>query len=368
MPSRLPVFVRRTKGGAYWYCYVRTPDGRRHQRALHIRADGSKESERAAVAQYWHEQSRATSGELDKQRSTRTLVSALAALAEAQGVADLSEHSHRRTARGALWLCRFFTPDRDIKSITTEELVTYAAKGKLTRKPATVLEEMFVYGLACKAIGITAAKLPDVGDTDPKPQDPFTHDEVRKFLLAVNPKHRLLAYELHFLGLRSSETRKLNEPEWAKQRVYCNGTKTKNSKRWVPIPDEMFELMLELRARGEWKGWPIKSNINLHHLVERTSVRAGLGKRSPNDCRGGLATRLAGAGVPAAMRGALMGNSERVQEQTYSQPQKLDDLLAEAMNKQPRIKPALDARASANVGATANVALLRSEKPSDSGL
>lgn len=347
MPRKLPVHSRPSKGGRYWICYVRTPDGQRHQRALHIRDDGTRESERAAIAAYWNEQARATSGELDKQRSTRTLVSALAALAEAQGVADLSEHSHRRTARGALWLCRFFTKERDITSITTEDLVAYAATGKLTRKPTTVLEEMFVYGLACKAVGLPSAKLPDVGDTDPKPQDPFTHDEVRRFLVACKPEQRfrLLAYELHFLGLRSSETRKLLEPEWSKQRVRCLGTKTKNSKRWIPIPDEMFEYMLDLRAHGEWHGWPIMSNINLHHLVSRTSVRAGLGKRSPNDCRGGLATRLAGAGVPAAMRGALMGNSERVQEQTYSQPQKLDDLLAEAMNKQPRIKPPTAAKA-----------------------
>ena len=338
MPSKLPIFIRPTKGGAYWYCYVRTPDGRRHQRALHIRADGSRESERAAVSAYWNEQARATAGLVDRKRPTRTLKSALAALATKQELAELSEHSHQRTKRCARWLCRHFSPERDIASITAEDLVLYATIAKTTRAAVTVDAECRMYALACQACGIEPAKLPDVGDKTPKPQQPFTLDEVRRFLIACKPEHRLLAYELHFLGLRASETRKLDEPEWSAQRVRCNGTKTKGSKRWVYIPDEMFELMLEMRARGEW-AWPIFSNINIEHCVKRTSARAGLGKRSANDCRGGLATRLAAAGVPAAMRGTLMGNSERMQEQTYSQPSVLENELAAAMNKQPRVRP-----------------------------
>jgi len=355
--QRLPIFSRKTKGGAYWYCYVRTPDGRRLQRALHIRDDGSRDSERAATAAYWHEQSRATAGELDKQRSTRTLVSALAALAEAQEVAEVGEHTHLRTARCGLSLCRFFGKDRDIATITTEDLVSYASACKAKRRAVTVLAELRAYARACKACGIAPAKLPDVGDVSPKPQEPFTLDEVRRFLVATKPRHRLLAYELHFMGLRASETRKLSEPDWQRQRVWCAGTKTKKSARWVPIPDEMFEVMLELRDRGEWKGWPIETNRVIGHLVARTSKRAGLGLRSPNDCRGGLATRLAAQGVPAAMRGAIMGNSERMQEQTYSQPGLLEDELSKAMNRQPRVskrqKPWVTG-ASANAGAAAN--------------
>jgi|SRR6185312_2013256 len=360
MPSKLPIFIRPTKGGAYWYCYVRTPDGRRHQRALHIRADGSRESERAAIGAYWNEQTRATAGELDRKRPARTLKSALAALATKQELAELSEHSHQRTKRCARWLCRHFGADKDIGSITAEDLVAYATEGKRTRAAVTVDEECRVYGLACGACGIEPATLPDVGDTSPKAQEPFTLEEVRKFMVACKPDQRLLAHELHFMGLRASETRKLSEPDWEKQRVWCEGTKTLKSKRWVPIPDEMFELMLEMRARGEWKGWPILSNINIYHFVERTSVRAGLSRRSPNDCRGGLATRLAAAGVPAAMRGALQGNSEKMQEETYSQPHVLEEELAEAMNRQPRVskpKPCI-ARAAANAGSMPNMSPL----------
>jgi integrase len=339
MAARLPIFKRRTKGGVYWYCYVRTSDDLRVQRALHIRDDGSKESERAATAAYWREQARATAGEPDKRRRSRPLISALAALAKAQDVAERKDPTHLKTKRGSLWLCRFFEKDRDIASITAEDLVAYAAAGKASRAAVTVLDELHVYAQACKAVGVEPAELPDVGDTQPKPQEPFTVDEVRRFMLACKPKHRLLAYELHFLGLRASETRKLSEPDWNNQRVWCEGTKTRGSKRWVYIPDEMFEHMEELRARDEWTGWPTYTNGQVFVFVVRTSKRAGIGHRSPNDCRGGLATRLTGQGVPAALRGALMGNSERMQELTYSKPQLLTEELAEAMNKQPRVKP-----------------------------
>lgn len=339
MPQRLPIFSRKTKGGRYWYCYVRTSDDRRVQRALHIRDDGSKESERAATAAYWREQSRATAGEPDKRRRTRTLISALAALAKAQDVAERKDPTHLKTKRGSLWLCRFFEKERDISSITAEDLVAYAAAGKASRAAVTVLDELHVYAQACKAVGVEPAELPDVGETKPKPQEPFTIDEVRKFMLACDPERKLLAYELHFLGLRASENRKLHEPDWANQRVWCEGTKTRGSKRWVYIPDEMFEYMLDLRARGEWTGWPTYTNGQVFVFVARTSKRANIGHRSPNDCRGGLATRLAGNGVPAALRGTLMGNSERMQELTYSKPKVLTEELAAAMNKQPRVKP-----------------------------
>lgn len=361
MPRKLPVHSRPSKGGRYWICYVRTPDGERHQRALHIRDDGTRESERAAIAAYWNEQARATAGDLDRKRSARSLKSALAALATKQDLAELSEHSHLRTKRCARWLCRHFGAERDIATITAEDLVTYATAAKGARAAVTVDEELRTYSLACGACGIEPAKVPDVGDKAAKPQEPFSLDEVRRFLVACLPKQRwrLLAHQLHFMGLRASETRKLDEPDWANQRVWCNGTKTKKSKRWVPIPDEMFEYMCELRARNEWIGWPVVPNPSIYQFVARTSIRAGIGRRSPNDCRGGLATRLAGNGVPAAMRGALMGNSERMQEATYSQPHLLEDELASAMNRQPRItkrQPPCIVRASANAGPMPNTA------------
>lgn len=332
--KRAPIFDRR----GYWYCHVRTPDGRRLQRALHIRNDGSAASERAAVAAYWQEQSRVTAGTETRRSKTRTIRSALKALAEAKEVAEQTDHSQEKVTSAGKALELFFGDQHDIGAITTEDLVSFAADRKRSVLPITVKRDLQVYSQACAAVGVTPAKLPGIGSITAKPQVPFTLDEVRRFMVATTPHGKLLAYCLHFLGVRNSETRKLDEPDWENKRVYCNGTKTKNSKRWIYPPDEMWEYMEAMRSVGEWRGWPKLGKQGVESFVKRTSLRAGLGHRHPNDCRGGFATRLAAAGVPAALRGAIMGNSEQTQK-IYSQPHLLDRELADAMQKHPRIRP-----------------------------
>lgn len=336
--AKLPIFKRRTKGGVYWYCYVRTPDGRRFQRGLHIRDDGSRESERAATAAYWQEQSRATSGVQLGRSKARTLRSALTALAEAKEADELTDDSQQRLDSAGKALEAHFGDTREIGSITTEELVTFALERKKVVKAITVKRDLHAYSQACAAVGVTPAKLPGIGKTTAAPQQPFTLDEVRKFMIACSPQSKLLAYCLHFCGLRNSEIRKLAEPEWEKRRVWCHGTKTKGSKRWIFPPDEMWEYMTAMRSCGEWRGWPKLGKQGVLSFVWRTSIRAGIGRRHPNDCRGGFATRLAIAGVPAGVRGALMGNSEQMQK-VYSQPHTDEDALAKAMHQHPRIKP-----------------------------
>lgn len=333
--KRVPIFDRR----GYWYCHVRTPDGRRLQRALHIRNDGSPASERTATVAYWQEQSRATSGVETRRSKTRTLRSALEALAEAKEVDEQTEHSQEKVTSAGRALETFFGDQHDIGAITTEDLVSFAAERKKTVLPITVKRDLQVYEQACAAVGVTAAKRPGIGSTQAKPQEPFTLDEVRRFMVACSPQSKLLGYALHFCGLRNSEVKKLDEPEWANKRVWCNGTKTKRSKRWIFPPDEMWEFMEAQRSCGEWRGWPKLTKKGVASFVSRTSIRAGLGHRHPNDCRGGFATRLAAAGVNAALRGALMGNSEQTQR-IYSQPHLLDKELADAMRTHPRIRPA----------------------------
>lgn len=334
MASKLPIFER----NGYWYCHVRYPDGTRRQRALHIRNDGSPASRRTAEAAYWQEQSRATSGVELGRGKARTLRSALTALAEAKEADELTEHSHVEVDSGGKALEAHFGDTRDIGSITTEDLVTFALERKQKVKAVTVARDFQVYAQACAAVGVTPAKLPGIGKTTAAPQQPFTLDEVRKFMIATSPQSKLLAYALHFCGLRNSEIRKLDEPEWENRRVWCKGTKTKGSKRWIFPPDEMWEYMTALRSCGEWRGWPQLGRQGVLSFVWRTSIRAGIGRRHPNDCRGGFATRLAIAGVPAGVRGALMGNSEKTQS-IYSLPATDEAALEKAMHQHPRIKP-----------------------------
>jgi integrase len=278
----------------------------------------------------------------------------------------LTDHSQEKVDSAGKALEAHFSDTRDIGSITTEDLVTFALERKKVVKAITVKRDLEVYSQACAAVGVTPAKLPGIGKTTSAPQQPFSLDEVRRFMVATSPQSRLLAYCLHFCGLRNSETRKLDEPEWENKRVWCKGTKTKGSKRWIFPPAEMWEYMVAQRQCGEWRGWPKLGKQGVLSFVIRTSIRAGLGHRHPNDCRGGFATRLAIAGVPAGVRGALMGNSEKTQT-IYSQPQTDERALAEAMHQHPRIRPpacitdaATESATSAKTAAAGNVTPLKS--------
>lgn len=333
--KKLPIFKR----GDYWYCYVRTPSGRRLQRALHIRDDGSPASERAAVAAYWQEQARATSGALDQPARARiTLGQALASLSEQQALAELSDHRHRTVYRASQHLLAHFKADYDVDELgATKDYVEYATKARALRTAASVKQELGVLAQAIRAVGLNPPKLPKLGDTKPKPQQPLSADEVRRFFLAVPAKHKLLALTLVSLGIRTSEYNKITEVDWSRRMVYIDGTKTLRSKRWVPVPDELMEFMETLRARGEWAGFRRLGLVTIHRTVSNACVRAGIGPRSVNDLRGTYSTALSLQGVSAADRAALQGNSELMQVATYSQPHLRPEELRGSVAKLPRI-------------------------------
>lgn len=337
---RLPIFSRRTKGGAYWYCYVRTPDGRRLQRALHIRNDGTRDSERAATAAYWHEQARATNGELDREiRPRKTLGKALEALARAQVVDELSEHTKHVSLWAATKLLDFWGHDRDIETLTTEDLVNYAAKAKESRVAASVRHELGTLDRAMRAVGVTCPRKPKLGKQTSKPQQPLSEAEVRRMLMAANPTHKLVLLVMVLLGVRRGEYSRFGDIDWARQLIHVKGTKTGRSDRWVPIPNELFEHMCEMRAAdGGWPGFPKYSYKAIYAIVTTVCERAGLGHRHPNDIRGTHATLLALQGVSAAERAALQGNSEAMQIRTYSQPHTQPEALRPAVDKMPRIR------------------------------
>lgn len=344
---RLPIFVRPTKRGAYWYCHVKLPSGKRKQRALHIRADGSKESERAAIAAYWREQARATNGELDRpKRQAITLGEALKALSRQQALEQLTEHRLRSVRVISEHLLDHFEADFDLTTIVkTIDLVDYATqaiagdevKKRRKRAPVTVRMEMMVLAQAMRAVGLNPPKLPKLGGTKAKAQEPLNPEQLRKFMLALKPKHKLVGLTFACLGIRASEFNKIGEVNWDARMLHVVGTKTEDSDRWMPIPDELFEMMETLRQRGEWKGFGGVGERQVDNIIRKTCIRIGIGPRSSNDLRGTFSTNLAMAGVSAAERAALQGNSELMQVATYSQPHLRAEELRGATDKLPRI-------------------------------
>jgi len=341
MPKRssglngLPIHIR---AGRY-ICYVKTGDGERKQRALHIRADGTPASERAAVAAYWQEQSRATAGrDVRKGKPEKTLRKGLEAVMAAQEVEGCGLDALSKTFFMGRNLTQFFGPDFDLTTLTEpRQLVDYAAEALKKRCVVTVKQEFGVLGQAMRKLGLARPDPPKLKGKS-KPQEPLSEEEQRKFLLAATPKHKLTILLLLTLGPRRSEVGKIGEISWEKQTMWILGTKTENSKREIPIPDELFEEMQVVRARGEWKGFPNVTGRRIYAIVVSTCKRAGIPRRHPNDIRGTASRRLRAAGVDAELRGAIQGNSARMQEQTYTQTHTMTEAMREALAATKRIK------------------------------
>lgn len=333
----LPIHERK----GYWICYVRTADGRRLQRALHIRADGSDASERAAVAAYWQEQSRATAG-AHAQKPRKPLGEALKTLTRMKELEQLSAHALDVVLYRGARLVEHFGPTYDLTQLDSPQpLVEYAAEGCKTRSGKTVRMELGILAQAMVAVGLPVPRIPRL-DTAPKPQQPLTEEEQRRVILAATPKHRLTVLTYITLGPRLSEVNAIEAIDWNAATLHIAGTKTVKSKRTVPIPPELFALMSDMRARGEWRGFPQLSRRRLDTIIRTTCVRAGIGPRSANDLRGTASQRMRLAGVDAEVRAAIQGNSALMQQQTYTQTHLLLDVMREAVeatDKAARILP-----------------------------
>ena len=345
MDKTLPIFSR----GGYFRCHVYDNERKRHQRALHIRDDGTQAAYRAAVAAYWAEQARATSGAYSRPaRQRKPLIEALDALREAQELAGLSDHYLETTLYRGRWLMKHFGKQYDMHELTAESMVTYAIEARKVRAAATVRLELHVLRQAAKAVGCAPPSRPKIGGKS-KRQQPLTREQLQAFYLAVPKKHKLLAMALITLGCRRSEVAKIGDINWDEQTMWMLGTKTEGSRRQLPIPDELFAMMCELRERGEWRGFPQCSRSTVDRVVRFSCERAFGEQRSVNDIRGTWSTLAGMDGVPAEVRAAFQGNSPEMQHSTYSQPATLPDELRKAvMRGVPRISSASAATSSAD--------------------
>lgn len=335
----LPIHKRK----GYWICYVKLADGTRRERALHLRADGSRESERAAVSSYWQEQARATSGRDAGQRTKATLSRALQALNAEQELAGVKEDALRSTTDRGRCLVRHFGADCDLSQLTAANLVAYATEARKLRAPLTVRMELGVLTRAMRALDVPVPRKPKVHG-GAKPQEPLTPQQVRMFWAALGPRHKLLGLVFLTLGPRLSEVAKIDEIDWKKRLLHIAGTKTDGADRWVPIPPELWEHMEALCERCEWAGFPRMSDSHVGKVLSRACKRAGIGTRSSNDFRGTWSTNATLAGLAPEIRAAIQGNSPTQQLKTYSQPGTRPDELHDAVKRgvprvaQPSVK------------------------------
>lgn len=358
----MELFSRKTSGGQYWYCYAKFWDGqqrRRVQRATGIRDDGSAQSRQTAeVIGYQIERSLAVGGEASA-RPTQTLRQALRALTEAQELAGRSEANLEIIAEKGVNLEAFFGADCVLKDVSKERLRDYAVQARRARSVGTVYRELLIFRQACAAVGVTPPEAPDIGEPTPPPQRTLDVSEMRQLLAAVQHKRKVHVLAYLQLGLRKEELWKITKVDWDGRYVWVEGTKTKKAKRWVPIPEELYEAMLPLKA-AEWVGFERWTMIDrdLRIAAHRAGIVCCLRDRksgaviespdhdparhdlSTNDLRGTHAHHMALAGVPQLLLAKNMGTSVKQLDDVYARLEKRGAHQHEfAAKGVPRLKP-----------------------------
>lgn len=259
------------------------------------------------------------------------------------------------TLNSARILLEHFGPDFDAKAIGRQLLAEFTAKELATRAAVSVDREISVLCRALEAVDIDPPRRPKL-KREHKKQEPLTEAEMRRFLMAALPQHKLPLLVYCLVGVRKSEYLHMSTVDWDKRLIFVDGTKVKRAKRWVPIPDELWEHMQPLRK--SWNGFPRFSEKYLYEIVVDTAKRAGLGHRHPNDLRGTWATQAALRGVSAAERAAIQGHAESMQVSRYSQPQTDPEALRGAVSGMGRLtaQPPCITSGAANAGLVSNTA------------
>lgn len=335
----MELYSRLIKGRRLWYVRAHFWDGQRRvtrRRSTGIRDDGTKQSEHAAEAV-----GRDIERDLANRGSsaaipTRTLKQAVIALAKQQTLARRADATLEILTEKSERLFEHFGPSRMLHEITDALVIEYATKARLTRGVSTVSRELLILGQAFDAVKIPRPGFPALGDPPPSRDRVLEVVEQRKLLAAIAPSRKVHVLAFLQLGVRQSELWKLTEIDWEGRYIWCEGTKTKRAKRWIPIPEELFEELSKKRYE-EWKG--LEPWLKLDRDLRRDAKKAGIGAVSCNDFRRTYATHMARSGCPALQLAKFMGTSVRMLDEVYARLEKRAEHHHEAVARGvPRLK------------------------------
>lgn len=147
----------------------------------------------------------------------------------------------------------------------------------------------------------------------------LTRDELFRLLSELKPELMAVVAIAVALGCRLAEIFRMlpTDISWELSLVHVRGTKTKLSKRTLPILSLFTEL---LRAASAYLPLGELPN-NLYRDLAAACARAGITNATPNDFRRTHATLLAEAGVDADVTRRLLGHTTRaLVDRIYARP------------------------------------------------
>lgn len=350
------LYERTVDGIRLWYarCYYVTPEGKRDFKRLStgVAVEG-KQSESNAQTIADDLESKVSAGRGRSSRESRTLKQALAALVADQETAERSDANLEIITQKSYHLLKFFGPDRRLHTIDEAAVKNYVKKAReAPRASTTISRELLVLRQAFGAVGQPVPEFPELGDPPPPRDRVLEVAEQLKLIAALAPNRRLVVRTfLQVGGPRKEEINKIEQIAWKTRELFINGTKTKNSPRWVPIPAELFDDLEDEFQKGGFHGF--EPWVNIDRDLRQAAQRAGIAVLSCNDLRRTYATHMARAGVDPLRLAKLMGTSVKMLETVYARLEKRGEHMHAAVAQgvptlfQSKAKQAQDARAQA---------------------
>jgi len=327
--------VVRRPGSEKWQCeYWAYIGGKRCRRykSTGIVDDGSRQSRQTAEAIAAKIERDSAHGSDVARKNTKTLGQAFLALIQAAELAERSKHTLENIYYRGKSLKEHFGANQQLGDIDMDALRKFCTWSRsqptymgTARSAYTVQRELVTLFQAFKVVGLEASwpGWPDLGPTarEHKPQRVLELDEQRRLLMAIPPKRRLNVLAYLQMGLRASEPWKIVRVDWEARLAYVQGTKRvkdRKGPRIVPIPDELFELLVQ--RKNETPLFPKWHQHSLDYAIKRAGRRTGLcDNLSVNDLRGTYATFMARGGANPIVLAGYLGNSVQMLESTYAQ-------------------------------------------------
>jgi integrase len=315
----MDVYSRKVgKSRSIWYASLHYhQDGALVERRISTRVtdDGHPSSKLAAEAVAREQELALALGGSRPARTSATLKTALAKLIQKQELAQRSEGTLQILTEKSGKLFEAFGVHTQLHKLTEDDLTNYAVHARKTRAASTVYRELLILRQAFTAAGVDKPVFPDLGEMPPSRDRVLELDEQQSLVRCVQPVERKLSVLAYLqLGTRKSELWKIRLVDWDKRYAYVAGTKTKQARRWVPIPVELYEEWLPLRA--SWVGFAPWSAVD--QSLKQACRRARIAPCSVNDLRRTYATHMARSGCSPLLLAAYMGTSVKMLEEVYA--------------------------------------------------
>ncbi len=314
------------KAGGIWWCEFYDAAGRRARRTTHCKDRRAAALVRQRYEREAQDPSRAAEDQpvpLISEILEHFVNDGCPSVADATLSMYLQKSGHLLRLLGARRADELQDIDT-MKGYIARRLEEGAASGSVQKELVTMRQALYA-AMEAKQIRFNPAACFPRFRAQYRPKDRWlTPDEVIALLRVLPPHRQLWIVVAIYTGARDSEVDSLRweDIDWARRLVHIRGTKTRGSRREVPLLHVLGSVLSRERKEagyivGEW------GNVRRDLHAACAAGRADIPPCSPNDLRRTFATWLANEGVSEHVVAKALGHgSSQMARRVYAQLQR----------------------------------------------